>query len=358
MMWDSYASMQNGVARGGTAPLKTFTGNYCTTAMHSFNSTPNAVCLGVVAGGAQRLNQVPNPLAPAPNSQVDQEGHYSTVAVTLAASTRCDGDTTDCSTVPVCADGHRDPCMVTVLDRYTSSFHWAETNFSAVWLRPRWFLVLKSVITDVLNAGLTFVTGGDYTYSSVIAGNWMLARKNVFIGHTQANNPLAANAGPFNLAGLACDNSPAEANNYCLSPDEGVSLPLSNFGVNQRLFNIYDGPSMQDSNAYLRITRTVIDDCPFPNTQQQCNDSRCMYGLALGVPGAAIDGRPQSYLPNAAIAWKQPNGFYYPPAFHSTNLFFDDVDIRHYVIEPLFLPETPEAWFKTDVQATQERYCT
>ena len=34
------------------------------------------------------------------------------------------------------------------------------------------------------------------------------------------------------------------------------------------------------------------------------------------------------YLPNAAIAWKQPNGFYYPPNFHSKNLQFDNVDIR------------------------------
>src|SRR4029450_5465893 len=44
------------------------------------------------------------------------------------------------------------------------------------------------------------------------------------------------------------------------------------------------------------------------------------------------------YMPNAAIAWKQPNGFYYPPAFHSTNLFFKNVEFRHFVIEPLFQP--------------------
>jgi len=60
----------------------------------------------------------------------------------------------------------------------------------------------------------------------------------------------------------------------------------------------------------------------------------------------------------SSCAWKQPNGFYYPPAFHARNLFFDYVDIRHYVIEPLFLPETPGTWFKTDPQATQGRYCT
>ena len=54
----------------------------------------------------------------------------------------------------------------------------------------------------------------------------------------------------------------------------------------------------------------------------------------------------QCYLPNAAIAWKQSNGFYYPPAFHSTNLFFNYVAIRHYLIEPLF--GAPAGVFGTD----------
>jgi cell migration-inducing and hyaluronan-binding protein len=33
----------------------------------------------------------------------------------------------------------------------------------------------------------------------------------------------------------------------------------------------------------------------------------------LGMPYDPIN--KVGYLPNAAIAWKQPNGFYYPPAF-------------------------------------------
>src|ERR1035438_97742 len=58
-------------------------------------------------------------------------------------------------------------------------------------------------------------------------------------------------------------------------------------------------------------------------------------------------------MPNAAIAWKQSNGFYYPPAFHSNKLFFNNVDIRHFVIEPLFQPNT----FTTDLNKAQARYC-
>ena len=48
------------------------------------------------------------------------------------------------------------------------------------------------------------------------------------------------------------------------------------------------------------------------------------------------------YLPNAAIAWKQSNGFYYPPAFHSANLYFGNVDIRHFVLSPVFVEGTPK----------------
>ncbi len=346
LKWDSYASIQKGTDRGGSAPIKKFKGNYCTTAMSSFNSTPDtASCLGVIDGSV-RLNQVKNPLAPTPNPDRGAETYYPTVTQTLPAYTKC--DETDCSTVKLCAIDNRSVCMVTVLDRYTSSFNWVETNFSAIWLRPRWFLVQNSVITDVQNAGLTFVTGGDYTHSSVISGNWMLARKNVFIGNTQQNNAFASNAGPFVQGGLKCENSET---NYCISQDQGITMPLSNFGMNQRFFNIYDGPSLQDSNAYLDIKKTFIDDCPFPNKNQQCNNSEWMYGRVLGVPGDQTKG--VGYLPNAAIAWKQSNGFYYPPAFHSKNLFFDErqsphgVDIRHFVIEPLFAPETATTWFKT-----------
>lgn len=357
MKWFSYASIQKGTGRGGTAPIKKFKGNYCTTAMTSFNSTPDrALCLGVTEGSV-RLNQIDNPLAPAPRPDRGMETYYPIVTQSLPAYTRCEGENTDCSSVNICSAGNRNVCMVTVLDRYTSSFNWVETNFSAIWLRPRWFLVLNSVITDVQQAGLTFVTGGDYTHSSVISGNWMLSRKNVFIGNTQKDNPFASNAGPFNgePGGLECENSEI---NYCISRDQGISMPLASFGMNQRLFNIYDGPANQDSNAYLDITKTFIEDCPFPNPQLQCNNSKWMYGRVLGVPGD--ESKKMGYLPNAAIAWKQPNGFYYPPAFHSKNLFFNNVAIRHFVVEPLFLPEskTPGEWFVTDVDATKARYST
>src|SRR4029077_8020792 len=76
---------------------------------------------------------------------------------------------------------------------------------------------------------------------------------------------------------------------------------------------------------------------------------KCMYA---GTPGVRKQATPSlCYLPNAAIAWKQPNGFFYPPSFHSKNQFLGQprtkdgvtvggVDIRHYVIDALFKPNT------------------
>ncbi len=354
MFWTSYASIQRNHA--GTAPIMKFKGNYCTTAMNSFNTTSDVGDCHGVLDGSLRLDQVPNTFAAVPNPNRDAETYYPIVSG-LPAYTRCEGENTDCSSINPCAEGNRENCMVTVLDTYTTSFNWGQKNFSAIWLRPRWSLVQNSVITDVQQAGLTFVTGGDYTHSSVITGNWMLARKNVFIGTTQPDNPFAYAAGPFNPKGIKkCDNPMADSN-YCLSREQQISIQLDGFGTNQRFFNIYDGPSLQDSNAYLDIKKTFIDDCPFPNNNLQCNNSGWMYGKVLGIPGD--EKKKMGYLPNAAIAWKQSNGFYYPPAFHSKNLFFDNrpsphgVDIRHFVIEPLFAPETAKTWFKTSSDVNQ-----
>jgi hypothetical protein len=58
-------------------------------------------------------------------------------------------------------------------------------------------------------------------------------------------------------------------------------------------------------------------------------------------------------MPNAAIGWKQPNGFYYPPANHSTNLFFDGVEIRHFVVSPLF----EEGTLTPDIDRVKVDYC-
>ncbi len=374
MKWESYASMQSGpvmmdgmntyevnFGRAGMTPLKSFVGNYCTSAMMSFNTVgATDSCIGVSS-----FNPITNALAPTPNGDKNKETFYPKVdAGGGRFGTRCDG--TDCgpATIPNrCSVADRSKCMVTVLDRYTSSFHWPQQNFAAIWLRPQWYLYINSFLSDTQNGGLGFVTGGDYTLASVIPGLWQLATKSVFVGHTQTDNPLASNAGPFNplkssdmkISGLICDT---DAANHCRSAAEGISIPIDNFGVNQRFYNIYDGPNYQDSNAYLDITETDLTPLCQPGGEAKCPQ----FGPGVGMPSwiyTRVPGIPQNKtlnycaLPNAAIGWKQPNGFFYPPAFHSEKLFFDNVDIRHYVLEPLWMPGT----YTTNETQVRTDYC-
>jgi hypothetical protein len=366
--WESYASEQTNKDRAATTPLYKFIGNYCSTAMNSFNTIGNTTeCLGVVNlnpdANLPRLDPVENMLAPNARS-AEADGYYPKVDTGGGRfATQCSSTFPDCGTADTkkCDPADESNCMVTVVDRYTTSFNWAEKNFSAIWLRPQWYLMTNSAITDVQGAGLSFITGGGYTSSDVIPGHWAVALKDIFIGNTQgtktSDNPYAGNAGPFNpFTPLKCATQPngAPAGSFCLDKDEGITMPITTFGVAQRLFNIYDGPTYEDSNAFLRITPTTITNCPPapPPFGGTCPNSGWMYGQAISIPK---DRMQNCYLPNAAIGWKQPNGFYYPPAFHSTNLFFgDDVTIRHYVIEPFFDPGT----FKTDINEAAARYCT
>jgi hypothetical protein len=337
-------------------------------------------CPGVLPPGStdpNGLTWVENPKAPKslavppecgpkrtnPNWPICSEDYYPKIddgqvkQATQCPPGQCDDPK---PTVSFCQENDETNCLPTVINDYTTSFHWAQYNFSAVWLRTRWHLVSNSFISDVQNAGLSFISGGDYTHSSAIKGLWELALKTVFVGSTQAgpngltdkNHAFASVLTPFSpaSAGLTCDNN--NIGLYCLSKNNSITLGgFSNFGVSQHMFNIYDGPAHEDSNAYLNIKRIPLN--PVTNS---------VYKAVLGIPKAGTAdpaGNPevpvgQCYMQNAAIAWKQSNGFYYPPTFHSKNLFFNNVDIRHYVIVPQFLANT----YTTDPGQAAARYCT
>src|SRR5262249_620763 len=149
------------------------------------------------------LIPIPNPYFKL-SGGAPSKGYYPNVSAGFRDPSSCEAGK-DCGSddankgVPRSAEGHRGNCPVTVLDRFPSALNWPETNFSAIWLRPQWFLVSNSVISDVQNGGLTFVTGGSYTTSDALTGLWQLARKSVFIGNTQKyeDNPYASNGGPF-----------------------------------------------------------------------------------------------------------------------------------------------------------------
>ena len=374
--------------RAGTTPLMNFVGNTCTTAMNSFQTVGEFnACNGVgpltSATDTEHLVPITNTLAPTPQGNLDLEVYYPrVVAGASRPATRCGPNPKqvpklDCGNdamflkcgangpppLPPPENRQTANCMATVLDRYTSSYTWADTNFAAIWLRQFWFVLSNSAITDVQNGGLTFVTGGDYTRSSVIDGVWSVAAKSAFVGRTQKDvsedpgaNPYAADVGPFNpKSGLQCPiNDLANLPNHCIVAEDGVDFEVANFATNQRLFSIYDGPSYQDSNAYLDIVPTRLTDLGaqcHPSQSNACPEAMKLYGRLGGMPK---DANNSCYLPNAAIGWKQPNGFFYPPAFHSQNLFFDKADIRHFVIQPEFVQGT----FKTDPARVAARYCT
>ena len=208
-VWDGYASQQLNVSsqldntgRGGLSPLKTFVGNSCVAAMNSFQTVKSTNdCQGFSDGpnGDPTLEAVANPLAPM--STDDAAAIYYPQLTEPRNPSICVGaddptKSVDCSTTPAnpCAarGPDKDKCAVTVLDHYTTSFNYAVSDFAAIWLRPKWYLVTDSAITDAQYGGLNFTTGGGYTRSDAPAGVWMLAYRSVFVGSTQTPDPRRA----------------------------------------------------------------------------------------------------------------------------------------------------------------------
>jgi hypothetical protein len=369
--WEGYASqqivkenLQNNYDRAGLSPLHKFVGNACVAAMNSFQMiSTTASCLGVdPPGNADRGLSAVNSTAPnGPDARFLPEQTFQVYYPVLSEQhtpTLC--DKADCAGTlanPKCdsVDSFGN-CTVTQLDHYTTSFNFAQTNFAAVWLRKGWDLFTNGALTDIQSGGLNFITGGGYTHSDVSVGEWLLARHTVFIGHSQPadQNPYAMDVGPFNEKTkdkIQCGTSDS---NHCEYAAGGMSYNLPDY-PGQKLLNIYDGPSHQTNNAYFDINVSKLDDCFHTG---DCKTSAVPLARNLGV--LYNDEKAFCYLPNAAIAWKQPNGFYYPPAFHSANLWFKNVEIRHFVVEPLFtkvkIGETNP--FQQNQQAVTDRYCT
>jgi hypothetical protein len=363
MKWTGYSALQGRIG-SGTTPLKSFYSNYCSTAMNSFLTVgATAACNGLDVPSptpppsldtARSITPVMSiaPDFPSPMYYPSfSDNHFPTVCNpdSETASGSPLPSQNACALTPNCAFPNPATCGVTVLDHYTTSFNWADFAFAAVWLRSGWYLMDNSVITDVQNGGLTFVSGGDYTRAAVPEGYWALASHVAFVGATQPIGKYTSAKGPFNNG--SSDLSCVFTGGSCLNAPLAIPMQMANFGTNQRPFSIYDGPTYEDSNAFLDINTTPCTDFV-----------SCMY---WNTPGIRKDQSGKGYMPNAAIAWKQPNGFYYPPAFHSRNLLFNNVDIRHYVIEPFFLsgvevPSDPPKFlwgtYLTDLVKVQQNY--
>jgi hypothetical protein len=382
--WDSYAAIQGPGTRtgAGSAPLMNFVGNSCSAAMLAFQTNGStATCQGVTSSDvstAGKLQAVPNPTPTPTASYPNVVGGGKRQQATV-----CDATTQNCNTIVPCnGSTNEGACAVTVLDHFSTSFNWAQLNDAAVLLRGWWYLLTDSSITDVQNGGLQMVTGGGYSRSDVAQGFWNLSSHNLFVGNTQpiipgANdggvpaNPNASNAGPFNPYGLN-SLSPAECpygangGSYCISPSQGIAFEGAAFSNSQRLLNIYDGPTFEDSDAFADIHTLKIgtvkncrrpgDDVGNPGVCNNLGWENAFNSGVLQYPaGNSTSSTTECVLPNAAISWKQPNGFYYPPSFDSRNLYFDtSVEIRHFVIDPLWGKNS----FLPEMGAIQNTYCT
>ena len=120
---------------------------------------------------------------------------------------------------------------------------------------------------------------------------------------------------------------------------QGISYPFDSFSGNQRMINIYDGPSHQERNAFLDIPVSTSASSKM-RTNQWPTAALQRIRVSLRQPGrvrfAVLMSAPVLLLTQCRDCLETVNGFYYPPAFHSDKLYFQNVDIRHFVIEPLF----------------------
>ena len=209
-------------------------------------------------------------------------------------------------------------CITTVIDRFATSFNWAEVNFSSVWLRPWFYLFSNGAITDQLFAGLTFVTGGDW-YQAV-PGFLGLAQNGLFVGTSQfGGSPYAARSGPIfevtadsNLANYA----PCQSANTCNIDEAGTGYWKGSFQP-KRLISIYDGPHFADGNTFLNVGAWECDPQP---CRAKAPGTCVEPALPCGIYGSTLQPESPSnpgymIIPDAGIGWKQPNGFFYPPAF-------------------------------------------
>jgi hypothetical protein len=212
-------------------------------------------------------------------------------------------------------------CVISLVDRFATSYNWAQVNFSSVWLRPWFYLFITGAVTDQLFAGLTFVTGGDwYQAPPAFLG---LAKNSLFVGTSQFGvgaSPWADRSGP--IFEVTAD---ADLGNYapCRGPKVTCNIEAAGTGYwrgdvqPKRLISIYDGPHFADGNTFLNVGAWECDPQPCQGKQAgQCVKAALDCGIYSSTLQPESPTKPgHMVVLDAGIGWKQPNGFFYPPAF-------------------------------------------
>jgi hypothetical protein len=328
----------NDVTKGYQAPLLRFRGNSCMTsplALPAQVELPPADAAPEVAAIRTGYNAVPNPYIAGKATIKDLNGQFMRPAVngnfqpiqpntagpmgslvTSCAQTAVTGS--ESTTLAL----NTQTCAATVIDRFSTSYNWAEVNYGSIWFRPWFYLFLNSAITDQLFGGLTFVTAG--SWMQVPPGYFSLAKNNLFVGTAQYGadaSRYATRAGPI----LSIDQSVSQRYAPCEGPKitcnieaEGTGYWRDNFQP-KRLITIYDGPHFADGNTFTNIGSWSCNPKPCPSQGACKTDFPC--GIYTSTIQPAVTNsmgqvdKTQMMVIDAAVGWKQPNGFYYPPAF-------------------------------------------
>ncbi|MGH3581229.1 MAG: hypothetical protein ACRDUB_06565, partial [Mycobacterium sp.] len=326
-----YAKYNTG---GYQAPLLRFRGNSCGTSPLALPASVDLPPAGIGDALNTGYTAVPNPyIAGKLSSQV--RGQYlRPVATSNFQPVPIDSPSKVCASVALsdsALDSNIDACVTTVVDRFTTSFNWAQVNFGSVWLRPWFYLFLNGAMTDQLFGGLTFVSSGSWL--QVPPGYFSLAKNSLFVGTTQhggsrfakRSGPIFSvgadtnlgNYAPCSMGGRTTCNLLAEGTGYW----QGSVQP-------KRLINIYDGPHYADGNLFLNVGSFECNPQPCAGTAPGApctTDLECgIYSSTVQPLHADVTGTtPKMVVVDAAIGWKQPNGFYYPPAFtyRASNFF-------------------------------------
>jgi hypothetical protein len=300
------------------APLKRFRGNGCSTAQYALQTTlmvdpPN------FSAAQYGYTPVTNPYDVTNDMLPNVGGDYLPVLIggVGCATQRTMPDTGE----------NAGSCSLSVIDHFTTSFNWAPIDFGAIWLRPQFYAFTSGSVTDQLFGGITFVSGGAWTQAP--PGYFTITKDGVYTGSTHPNTPFAGRFGPdFDLASCA--------SNACPLPADGTALFAGGFQP-KRLINIYDGPFFAEGNAFARTPALVCDPKVVTNGTPECGIymSTVEPESCGGVP--SVQANPTTAggmcVIDAAVGWKQPNGFYYPPAFAFERSGFDGDTVRHNVVD-------------------------
>jgi cell surface hyaluronidase len=322
LQWSNSTTTPAGYANYNTAstiqaPVKRFRGNACSTSQYALQTTLG-VDPPIVSAAQYGYTPVTNPYAITTDMLPNVAGDYLPVRIggDACVNQRSTGDA---------KGGNATACALTLVDRFTTSFNWAPVDFGAVWLRPQFFAFTNGAVTDQLFGGLTFVSGGAWSQSP--QGYFTITKDSIYSGTTQPGG--VSNAG---RAGPTLDIATCAAN-ACPLPVDGTALFLDGFQP-KRLINIYDGPFFAEGNPFTNAQAFACDPTKVTDGNPECGIyMTTVQPTSCASPPKVPPDEHTMCVINAAVGWKQPNGFYYPPAFAFENSAFDAESARHNVVD-------------------------